>query len=167
VALIEVAVPTPIWLEDRVELSLPADAELFFLARITAAAIGAQAGFGQEQIDDLRLVADELVVELLRGPQPDVMVRLTFEWSRGIVEIVATLGPSLVPASSAEKSERDLPTTCPRRLAEPGRVTDGEMAEELKRCVLDALVDLHGCDTAGPTPVSWVRVSVRPAYPAE
>ena len=49
----------------RVELSLPADAQMLFLARMTAAAVATRAELNYEQVEDLRLAIDELCIALL------------------------------------------------------------------------------------------------------
>ena len=51
-------------LSQRVELALPAQPELLFLARMTAAAVASRAEFGFDQVEDLRLAIDELWVTL-------------------------------------------------------------------------------------------------------
>jgi hypothetical protein len=72
---------------DRVEISVPLRTEYFATLRTLAAALGADAGFSVDEIDDLRLAISEVVSSLGDsgqdgddGPEPgDGRIDATFE----------------------------------------------------------------------------------------
>jgi hypothetical protein len=124
----------------RVELSLPAQPELLFLARMTAAAVASRAEFGFDQVEDLRLAIDELCITLAGEDGSDGQVHLTFEWNADAVEVIGTLVPES-DGSGTAGTAKSLPTL-----------------NELSERILDALVDEHGADGVGGTPRAWIRV---------
>ena len=52
-------------MSDTVELTIPVRSDLLILARLTAAAMAARAEFGIEDIEDLRLVVEELCISVI------------------------------------------------------------------------------------------------------
>jgi anti-sigma regulatory factor (Ser/Thr protein kinase) len=125
----------------RVELSLAADAQMLFLARMTGAAVAAQAQFGYEQVEDVRLAVDELCIRLMRYGSGG-RIRLVLEWDDlGVVTVRATLQPGPdAPGASVTTSLSLGP--------------DSELSER----ILDALVDDHGYDKSNGDHQVWLRV---------
>jgi len=135
-------------LEDRIELEFPAVRELLFLARIVADAVGERANFGHDQVSDLRLAAHELLANLVRGQDPQKKVLVEFEWSEGVVELVATArDPSI--ALLWHPSSAITSTTSINRCA---------MTEELSEYVMDDVTDSHGTASSHSCAVSWLRM---------
>jgi len=52
-------------MSDVVELTFPVRSDLLVLARLTAAALASRADFGIEDIEDLRLVVEELCLSVV------------------------------------------------------------------------------------------------------
>jgi hypothetical protein len=129
----------------RVELSLPAQPELLFLARMTAAAVASRADFGFDQVEDLRLAIDELCITLAGEDGADGRVHLVFEWTDDAVEVIGKLVPDDTAPAVAIRA----------RTAPPPALN------ELSQRILDALVDEHGRDGAGGLPRAWIRVRRR------
>lgn len=127
-------------MQDVVELSIPARAELLSLARLTVAAVAARADFDYEEIEDLRLALDELCSRLIGQPSegdPGTL-SLRYEWSTGTLEVRCELeGAATHVAVDAE--ERDLSDR-----------------------ILDALVDDHGNAPDGRAG-AWLRKRRRSA----
>jgi hypothetical protein len=130
---------------NRVELSLAADAQMLFLARMTGAAVASRAQFEYDQIEDLRLAIDELCVRLISsasGPRTG-RITLLFQWGDdGVMEVTGTLLPE---GSAAGNGHHPIPsTTLP--------------TYELSERILDALVDEHGSDSTGGAHRAWLRI---------
>jgi hypothetical protein len=149
-AVADEAKSVALWLDNRVELSIPAAADLLFLARMTAASVGARANFEGEQLEDLRLAVDELLAKLFWHRELAGTIRLEFEWSEGVIEVVASLEAHDRPGSNGHAGASPITS-----------VTGQDVAEELSRCLLDALADHHDVDRDGPVPVSWLRMHRR------
>jgi len=128
---------------NRVELSLSADAQMLFLARMTGAAVASRANFDYERVEDLRLAIDELCVRLMsRGGGP-ARITLRFQWDEdGVINVVATLVPEDDPTGNGRHSH---PTATPASF-------------ELSERILDALVDDHGGDSIGGVHREWLRI---------
>lgn len=127
----------------RVELSLPADAQMLFLARMTAAAVATRADLNYEQIEDLRLAIDELCISLLNVCIGSGQIALLFQWdSEGTVDVVGTLIPEGDPSNNGH---------------DPGPAAP-LLSLELSQRILDALVDEHGTDAVGGVHRAWLRV---------
>jgi hypothetical protein len=129
----------------RVEMSLPADATMLFLARMAAAAVATRVDLNYEQVEDLRLAVDELCIELLSSGVRAGQIALVFQWDDGgTLEVVASLildgGPS---------AQQDVGTQ------------PGPLSFELSQRILEALVDEHGADDLGGAPRAWLRVRRR------
>jgi hypothetical protein len=123
--------------KDVVELSIPVRADLVVLARLTAATMASRAGFGVEEIEDLRLAVEELCLSFVRGDGG----RLHFTYCRedDAVRIVCTL-------------EEDADVDSGEHPASDDRVLD-----DLSLRILDALVDEHGRETHDGRPSAWLR----------
>jgi hypothetical protein len=137
---------------NRVELSLAANAEMLFLARMTGAAVASRAEFDYERIEDLRLAIDELCVRLMRAGSAQARITLLFQWDEdGAMEVIGTQVPE--PANNG----RD-PSMNESHQAQ-SMVTLA--AFDLSERILDALVDEHGEDTIGGVHRAWLRMSRR------
>jgi len=119
---------------DEVELSLPVEAGLVVLARLTAATVASRAGFDVEEIEDLRLAVDELCLAAIRG-RADGRIDLRFNHDRGWVEV-----------SCRHRAVR---------IAEVG--ADGYYGTGLSTLILDVLVDEHGVHQSGGLRDAWLR----------
>ncbi len=127
----------------RVELSLPADVHMLFLARMTAAAVATRAELSFEQVEDLRLAIDELCIALFNSVGGTGQITLLFQWDpEGTLDVVCTLIPEGHPSHNGHQSES---------AASP-------LSIELSQRILDALVDDHGTDAAGGVHRAWLRV---------
>ena len=126
----------------RVELSVAADADMLFLARMTAAAVAARAEFEYEQVEDLRLAIDELCVGLMGDGTGGGRIALAFEWDdEGALGVTGTHVAEGGPSGNGHH---------------PGPVHGPSM--ELSERILDALVDDHGGDTSGGMQRAWLRM---------
>jgi len=128
----------------RVELSLAADAQMLFLARMTGAAVASRADFDYEQVEDLRLAIDELCVRLMSSGPGSARINLLFQWDDdGALDVMATRIPQDGPSGNGHH-----PTAA---VSAP--------SVELSERILDALVDHHGGDVIGDVQRAWLRVS--------
>lgn len=130
----------------RVELSLPADARMLFLARMTAAAVATRAELDYEQVEDLRLAIDELCIALLGPGAHAGQIALLFQWDTdGVLDVVGTLIPEGDPSTNGDASHQP----------------SSPLSFELSQRILDALVDDHGTDSIGGVHRAWLRVRRR------
>lgn len=113
-----------------VDLSIPVQADLVVLARLTAATVAGRAGFGVEDIEDLRLAVEELCLSLV-GSRDDGRLHLTYECE----------GDAITVDCWYEALDQGLP--------EPD-------ADDLSLRILDALVDEHGRDIREGRPSAWL-----------
>jgi hypothetical protein len=135
---------------NRVELSLAADAQMLFLARMTAAAVAARADFEYDQVEDLRLALDELCVGLMGAARSPGRIALLFQWDDdGALDVIGTLVPDESPDTNGSF---------------PSAV-ETTVSQELAERILDALVDDHGTDTVGNAHRAWLRMR-RKDHPA-
>ena len=126
--------PVPVGTEpgDLVELSIPVRADLVVLARLTAATVASRAGFGVEDIEDLRLAVEELCLSLVGA---DDNGRLHFAYRR--TEDAVTITCTFEPEDDAGSDQR--------------------AADDLSLRILDALVDEHGREGGDKNSVAWLR----------
>jgi hypothetical protein len=115
-----------------VNLSIPVQADLVVLARLTAATVAGRAGFGVEDIEDLRLAVEELCLSLVR-PDDDGRLHLTFECDAAAITVDCWL------------ETRD------------GHDHAADEADDLSLRILDALVDDHGRELDDGKPRAWLR----------
>jgi hypothetical protein len=129
--------------KNRVELSLAADAQMLFLARMTGAAVASRAEFDFERVEDLRLAIDELCVRLMGAGAGPARISLLFHWDEdGTMEVVGSRVPEDHPSGNGHDPQ-------------PG----GTLASyELSERILDALVDSHGEDMIGGVQRAWLRM---------
>jgi hypothetical protein len=119
--------------QERVELTLPAGADLMSLARYAVATVATRAGFGIDEIEDLRLAVDELCISL--GPlPPDAVLEFEFERRDDLVSVVVSAG------NAGSDFDSDLVRTT------------NDLSEQLLR----TLVDEHGHLSNG-RPSAWLR----------
>jgi hypothetical protein len=134
---------------DEIELDIPARADLLQLVRLTAGVVAARARLGLDDVEDLRLAAEELCLSLL-GPTGDAPGRLAlrYGWDDEMIEITCTLTTN--GASRGEEAGG----------APSGHVEgqDQGLAQELSSQILDALVDEHGESGADGAPRAWLRM---------
>lgn len=116
-----------------VDLSIPVQADLVVLARLAAATVASRAGFGVEDIEDLRLAVEELCLSLV-GSREDGRLHLNYECE----------GDAITVTCSYETS----PTAAGAR---------GTDADDLSLRILDALVDEHGHGPRDGRPGAWLR----------
>ena len=117
-------------------LTFPGRGDLMVLARITAATIAATAGFGVEQIEDLRLAVEELcLMERRRNPGT---LHLAFLPTGEGLEVRCNVVPGADQADG-EPSDED--------------------AHDFSQQILDALVDAWGEGGRDGTSYTWLRMS--------
>ena len=120
-------------MSDTVELTIPVRSDLLIVARLTAAAMAARAEFGIEDIEDLRLVVEELCISVIGGLTSGT-IHLRFTEDDGAI----TVGCSVSGEDDAD-----------------GR---GEPeSDELSLRIIEALVDEYGEDTVGGRRQAWIR----------
>lgn len=117
----------------RVDLSFPVKADLVVLARLTAATVAARAGFGVEEIEDLRLAVEELCLSLVRADD-DGRLHLAFEHAGHTLTVTCWFEPR------------------------PGWDGSGSgTVDDLSLRILDALVDEHGREQRQGQLHAWLR----------
>lgn len=120
---------------DEVELTIPVQADLVVLARLTAATVASRADFDLEEIEDLRLAVNELCLSLVQDRDGG---RLHLQFSR----------------------EGDqIEVSCRYHAGSPGSAngTEHESPEGLSSLILDALVDEHGHNSTDGQSQAWLR----------
>ncbi len=115
-----------------VDLSIPVQADLVVLARLAAATVASRAGFGVEDIEDLRLAVEELCLSLV-GSREDGRLHLNYECE----------GDAITVSCRYEADET----------AGGGRGGD---IDDLSLRILDALVDEHGHGDEAGRPNAWL-----------
>jgi serine/threonine-protein kinase RsbW len=84
--------------ENPVRLVVPAQARFLRLARLTAAGIAGDMGFGLEAIEDLRVAIDEVCAILIERAADDSQLDLTYKVSDGGLVIEGSCrNPGAVP----------------------------------------------------------------------
>ncbi len=116
-------------------LTFPGRGDLMVLARITAATIAATAGFGVEQIEDLRLAVEELCL-MERRRNPGTLHLAFLPTSEGL-EVRCNAVPG---GDSADDDPSD------------------EDAHDFSQQILDALVDAWGEAGREGTSYTWLRM---------
>jgi serine/threonine-protein kinase RsbW len=116
-----------------VDLSIPVQADLVVLARLAAATVASRAGFGLEDIEDLRLAVEELCLSLV-GRREDGRLHLSYACEEDAI----TVHCSYEPADG---------TSGPR----------APEADDLSLRILDALVDEHGRGSSDGGAGAWLR----------
>jgi serine/threonine-protein kinase RsbW len=116
-----------------IELTLPVRPELLVLVRFTASTLAARAKFSVEEIDDLRLAADEMCLSLTGGDAASSM-ELRFTCEDDSIEISCTVDMDAVAAPTPDDPK-------------------GEWSLQ----ILDVLVDAHGREAVGGRCRAWLR----------
>jgi anti-sigma regulatory factor (Ser/Thr protein kinase) len=117
----------------HVELTIPVQADLIVLARLTSVTMAARAGFNVEEVEDLRLAVDELCISVVDAAS-DGTLTLTFITGEGHVEVNCIYrGTPLVVDGSLKSAGQDLSSR-----------------------ILDALVDEHGEEMRGGSRRAWL-----------
>lgn len=116
-----------------VDLSIPVQADLVVLARLAAATVASRAGFGVEDIEDLRLAVEELCLSLV-GSREDGRLHLNYECEGDSITV-----------------------TCAYETDGPAPGSRGAEADDLSLRILDALVDEHGHQLRDGKPSAWLR----------
>jgi hypothetical protein len=116
-----------------VDLSIPVQADLVVLARLAAATVASRAGFGVEDIEDLRLAVEELCLSLV-GSREDGRLHLNYECDGDAITV-----------------------HCAYEVGDPTRGPSGADADDLSLRILDALVDEHGHGPSNGQPAAWLR----------
>lgn len=130
-----------------VELSFPVRPDLVFLARMTGTAVASRAGFGIDQVEDLRLAIDELCLTVTGGGEDGRRrLRLSFEWGDHAIRVHGRL--------EAPAGDGATPAATPETEAE---ATSTELSER----ILDALVDEHGSEHVDGVTRAWMVVRRR------
>ncbi|MEO1062402.1 MAG: hypothetical protein AAFZ07_13380 [Actinomycetota bacterium] len=76
--------------EAAIELRVPAAADSIRYARLLASAVGDDAGFDVEQVDDLKIAIDELCVAVFDGAATTGPLTIAFRNAEGAVEIIGS-----------------------------------------------------------------------------
>jgi serine/threonine-protein kinase RsbW len=120
-------------MSEVIELTLPVRPEFLVLVRFTAATLATRAEFSLEEIDDLRLAADEICLSLTGGTGDGSMqLRFTREGDAIEISCIVDIQAVAEPAPDDPKGEWSLR-------------------------ILDALVDAHGREAIGDTCRAWLR----------
>jgi serine/threonine-protein kinase RsbW len=120
-------------MNDTVELTIPVRSDLLILARLTAAAMAARAEFGIEDIEDLRLVVEELCLSVI-GQKTTGTIHLRFTEDVGVITVGCSLWGE---GDSDERGEED--------------------PDDLSLRIIEALVDEYGEDMVGGRRQAWIR----------
>lgn len=116
-----------------VDLSIPVQADLVVLARLAAATVASRAGFGVEDIEDLRLAVEELCLSLV-GTREDGRLHLNYECEGDSITV-----------------------RCGYETEGGANGSRGGEADDLSLRILDALVDEHGHEQLDGRPSAWLR----------
>jgi serine/threonine-protein kinase RsbW len=131
-------------MSDVVELTIPTQADLLVLARLTAATVASRAGFDVEEVEDLRLAVDELCISLV-ADRSDGRLSLQFAREDDRVEVVCTFHPGEDHASATQGGSVG------------GSDLEDPSVQDLSEQILDALVDAHGHADNDGHPQAWLR----------
>lgn len=77
---------------DRVTLTVPARSEFAKTVRMTAATLVSRMGMSYDEVDDVRMAADEAFVYAVETLTPDAEVRFEFTMSKDAISIDVALG---------------------------------------------------------------------------
>jgi anti-sigma regulatory factor (Ser/Thr protein kinase) len=124
-------------MSDVVELTIPVRSDLLVLARLTAAALASRADFGIEDIEDLRLVVEELCLSVV-GNETNGTIHLQYTRDDGLI----TVGCSLSREGGSDGRA-------------DGRA-DGE-ANAMSLRIIEALVDEYGENMVADRRQAWIR----------
>ena len=124
---------------EHVGLSIPAQTDYLYLARLQVGAIASRADFSVDDVEDLHLAVEELCMSVLHASGArDGRLWIDVGWDAADVEVRCAL-------------EHD-PTTTPG-----GADADACFPASISERLLDALVDSHGLTMEGGRPVAWLK----------
>ena len=75
---------------DVLTITIPAVPHFARLARLTVAGIASRAGFGYDDVEDVRIATGEVFSLLVAGPQPDEQVRIECALGADRMDVTAT-----------------------------------------------------------------------------
>jgi hypothetical protein len=136
----------------HVELTIAAQPAFLHLVRLTAGFVAARANLDLNDVEDLRLAADELCLVLMGPTGTAGRLLLHYQWGEASVEISCTLQP----AGPADESGQVESGADDQLNEDPA---DGESPyRQLSEQILDALVDGHGKTERGGLAHAWLRM---------
>lgn len=91
--------------QDRITLTVPARGEYAKTVRMTAAALVSRMGMTYDQVDDVRMAAEEAFIYAVESVGEDCDVRMEFLLSDDAIELSVCLGES-VPAGDPDLDSR-------------------------------------------------------------
>lgn len=130
-------------MSDVVELAIPVQSNLLVLARLTAATLASRAELGIDEVEDLRLVVDELCL-LATGTCTEGTLQLRYLLDDDSI----TIGCSLLDGRVADLA------------AGPGGASGGQAApsdDGMSVQIIEALVDERGAEVVDGRLRHWVR----------
>jgi hypothetical protein len=80
----------PVTAAEVITLELPAQARHLRLARLTAAGLGADLGFGLEEVEDLRVAVDEACAVIIDGADAATRLVLRYEIEGPALTVIGT-----------------------------------------------------------------------------
>lgn len=83
---------------DRISLTLPAKGEYARAVRMTATALASRMGMTYDEVDDVRMAAEEAFIYAVDSLSTEDDVTLTFSVGEDVLEIEAVLGSSMADA---------------------------------------------------------------------
>jgi len=90
--------------QDRIRLTIPARSEYARTVRMTAAALVSRMGMSYDEVDDVRMAAEEAFVYAVDTLPDEAEVAITFELGDDAIDIEVLLGG--IPDVSDEEVER-------------------------------------------------------------
>jgi hypothetical protein len=128
--------------EKSISIELPADPATLRLVRLIATFVGSQADLSVEDVDDLRLAADELCQLLLSqaGDDPGQFA-VRYWWTQDAVELSCAVAP---------RPPRE-------HLSKDSKLEVLKSPHNLSHQILAALVDDHSIVSSEPTLKGWMR----------
>lgn len=94
----------------EVRLAIPAQARYLRLARLTAAGLAGDLGFGVDDIEDLRVAIDELCAAVIEGAGPGSELVVRYQEVDGAVVARGTCDDREAPAPELHRVARELLT---------------------------------------------------------
>lgn len=120
---------------DVIDLTVPVKSDLLILARLTAATLASRADFGIDEIEDLRLVTEELCLSMI-GRASGGVVRLRFIRDDSVITIECSHQPDSSNGVAPE---------------------DPDEPDEFSQRIIEALVDEFGSEQVDGHTQGWIR----------
>jgi serine/threonine-protein kinase RsbW len=70
-----------------IRLTIPAELRFLRIARLTAAGVAGDLGFGLQDVEDVRVAVDEMCAALIEDAAPDVDLEVSYRIGAGVLEI--------------------------------------------------------------------------------